>query len=256
MPDSTPFPPLPLPQPPALTRLDMVAYLLRCKEENATLAVYKGDTEDDFCVVIDEERKLLIRGNCTGYTVGAERLGVLSTFGNAQTTGQLEQLVATAAGNAGSPLPAKPTRARLSASKPASNAATLSGLIGSSEVQAIFDPYLDNRALCVLLDILSFGAAVSSNLRLLACKKQAQGSIPRLTKTFVADWFKERGIAAGETRLMADGEHRRFILLSGGQSLLLGMSLNSIAKNEAIRLEPDVEDRRHFDTIWAAATAL
>jgi hypothetical protein len=107
-------------------------------------------------------------------------------------------------------------------------------------VQAIFDPYFDNRALSFLLDILSFGATVSGTLRLLACKKQAQRAIPRLTKLFVADWFKERGVVAGEVRLMPDGEHRRFILLGGGQSLLLGMSLNSINNNEAIPLEPDV----------------
>jgi hypothetical protein len=33
------------------------------------------------------------------------------------------------------------------------------------------------------------------------------------------------------------------------------MSLNSIAKNEAIRLEPDTEDQVFFDGVWAA-TAL
>ncbi len=55
---------------------------------------------------------------------------------------------------------------------------------------------------------------------------------------------------------MAQKEHRRFMLLSGGRSLLLGHSLNAIHKNEAIRVESDVEDRAFFDSEWAAATPL
>jgi hypothetical protein len=46
------------------------------------------------------------------------------------------------------------------------------------------------------------------------------------------------------------------MLLSGGRSLILGMSLNSIAKNEAVRLEADTEDRAFFDSVWAAAAPL
>jgi hypothetical protein len=64
----------------------------------------------------------------------------------------------------------------------------------------------------------------------------------------------ERGVTGGEARLMPDGEHRRFILLSGGQSLILGMSLNSIAKTEAVRVEPDTTDAPFFGSVWSAAT--
>jgi hypothetical protein len=46
------------------------------------------------------------------------------------------------------------------------------------------------------------------------------------------------------------------MLLSGAQSLILGMSLNSIAKNEAVRLEVDAEDHTFFDSVWATATPL
>ncbi len=55
---------------------------------------------------------------------------------------------------------------------------------------------------------------------------------------------------------MPPSEHRRFFLLSGGQSLILGPSLNSIHKNEAVRLEPDAEGRAFFDGVWAAAGPL
>ena len=47
-----------------------------------------------------------------------------------------------------------------------------------------------------------------------------------------------------------------FLLLSGGQALLLGMSLNSTDKNEAARLEPDAHDRPFFESVWASARAL
>jgi len=70
----------------------------------------------------------------------------------------------------------------------------------------------------------------------------------------VDQWFKERDIPSGEIRLMPDGEHRRFMLLSGGQSLLLGMSLNAVAKNEAVRVEPDVTDAPFLDSVWSAST--
>jgi hypothetical protein len=43
-------------------------------------------------------------------------------------------------------------------------------------------------------------------------------------------------------------------LLSGGHSLLLGHSLNSLHKNEAVHVESDTEDRPFFDATWATAT--
>jgi len=107
-----------------------------------------------------------------------------------------------------------------------------------------------------LLDILALGPTASNSIRFLASEKLATGSKPQLTKTFVEQWFRERGVTAGEARLMPDGEHRRFILISGGQSLLLDMSLNSIAKNEAIRLESDTRDRPFFESVWGVARQL
>ncbi len=134
--------------------------------------------------------------------------------------------------------------------------ATISGLVGASEIQAVFDPYLENRSLISLKDILSFGGSISNNVRLLSGEKMTQGRVPRLTKTVVQAWFAELGLTAGEVRAMPSNEHRRFMLLSGCQSLILGMSLNSINKNEAVRLEPDNEDRPFFESVWAGAVSL
>ncbi|MFT4917740.1 MAG: hypothetical protein ACI8RU_000353 [Zhongshania aliphaticivorans] len=55
---------------------------------------------------------------------------------------------------------------------------------------------------------------------------------------------------------MPSNEHRRFLLLAGGQSLILGHSLNAIDKNEAVRLEQGQQDKTFFDQMWATATAL
>jgi hypothetical protein len=54
--------------------------------------------------------------------------------------------------------------------------------------------------------------------------------------------------------LPEDGEHRRFLLLDGGMVIILGPSLNSLRKNEAVSIEDDREDRPFFDRQWQAAT--
>ena len=99
---------------------------------------------------------------------------------------------------------------------------------------------------------------MANDVRLLgsACKTQ-QGDVPKFTKAGVEAWLKQLGID-GEVRVMAsNNEHRRFMLLSGGQSLILGPSLNAIHKNEAINLElDDSVDRLFFDKMWETATPL
>jgi hypothetical protein len=83
-----------------------------------------------------------------------------------------------------------------------------------------------------------------------------KASRPRLTKTFADDWFNQDGVAAGEARLTPAGEHRRFILMNKGQSLFLGMSLNSTDKNETARTDTDTADRPFFESVWAGAKPL
>jgi hypothetical protein len=105
--------------------------------------------------------------------------------------------------------------------------------------------------------ILSFGSCtVANGVRLLGSSATISGGIPRFTKRGVDAWLQELGIS-GEARLIAaKSEHRRFLLLSGGHSLLLGQSLNAIHKNEAVRLEVDAEDRPLFDRTWSTAMPL
>lgn len=146
---------------------------------------------------------------------------------------------------------------RLAADTPASNYSTISSLIGGADVEAVFDPYLENSSLTTILEILSFGSGgVANGIRLLGSTKKLTGRIPRLTKTGVDAWLTERGVS-GEVRIMAaDDEHRRFLLLSNGKSLILGPSFNAIHKNEATHVEPDTEDRNFFEGAWQNASLL
>lgn len=129
-------------------------------------------------------------------------------------------------------------------------------MVGARKVEAVFDPYLTNGALATLPEILSFGSGeVAAGVRLLTSSKMNQGQVPRFTKAGVDAWLLELGVT-GEARLTPDSEHRRFVLLSGGQSLILGHSLNAIDKNEALRLEADSDDRAFFDAMWSQATPL
>jgi len=247
-----PFPPYPGNR---LSRDDVVVYLLS-GQANGWCRAFQGADSLQFILTVDDDKKISVTLKEGAWHVMAERIGGLELAGRAETLPQLEQALSQAAAYHGQSWQQKRTTGRLSAQTPATNLATISGLAGNAEFQAVFDPYLSNKALATLLDILTLGPTASNNMRFLACEKMATGNWPQLTKTFVEQWFRERGVTAGAARLMPDGEHRRFLLLSGGQSLLLGMSLNSIAKNEAVRIEPDTTDRLFYESVWGAARPL
>lgn len=97
-------------------------------------------------------------------------------------------------------------------------------LIDKATIKAIFDPYLDNKALDNLINLKSIGASISLNLRLLTSKKN------RLKKSHI-DLFSQSLAGSNDFRCVTSGNpHRRFILLNNGCSLILGCSLNDISK--------------------------
>jgi len=242
---------------PGLTRDDVVSYLLDCKERGWCQEVYEEpDSKNKLVMRLAVHKDIFIRPYAASTWDVLHWSGQFARVGYASTLEQLEQHVKAAARLYGVNWPEKQTSARLQAGTPATNIGKISGLIGGAEIREVFDPYLDNAGLTTLLDILSFGGTLANNIRLLSSPKMTQGANPKLTKSLVTAWFNERGITAGEVRLFAGKEHRRFMLLSGGQTLILGMSLNSTDKNEAIRLEPDKEDRPFFDDEWAKAAPL
>jgi hypothetical protein len=252
MTESSPFPRVPQA---SLSRDDVVAFLLQCMADGHT--VYQGGGENAFILSFDDARIIIVLERPgRRWEVQYERLGMPVTAARPQTFAELEQGVAQAALLLAKPWPHRPTTGRLAEATPATNYRTISQLVGSAQVEAVFDPFLENSSLTTLIDILSFGnGGVSNSLRLLGSTKKTGGAIPKFTKVGVDAWLAQLGVT-GEARVMPPTEHRRFMLLSGGRSLILGHSLNAIHKNEAVRLEPDADDRAFFDGVWKTAVPL
>ena len=138
--------------------------------------------------------------------------------------------------------------------EPDENLKKLVKLINAATIEAIFDPYFENEALNNLAKLKGFGASISSEIRVLTSSeviKPRKSKAPRLSKAHEEKTFQALS-TVGEIRLI-DEEHRRFILLSGGVSLIIGMSLNQFSKNEAASLESDRDDRAFFDSQWSSA---
>ncbi len=246
------FPTLPRP---SLTQDEVIAYLLRLKVDGQDI-FRQGDSDSTFIIKLNELDTIRV---IAGANVQVEwrRCENVGTQYNVSSVSQLEQavseLVRIATGHSW-PLPR--TSGRLYENTPAMNYLTISQLVVSSKIETVFDPFLENSSLATLIDIMSFGGGeVAAGVRLLGSTNKAAGPTPRYTKAGVDAWLTQLGVT-GEGRVMAQKEHRRFMLLSGGRSLLLGHSLNAIHKNEAIRIESDVEDRTFFDSEWGMAATL
>jgi hypothetical protein len=244
----------------ALRRKDVIAYLVEAKAQGWCLEVFMWE-QDGFAIVLGEDKEIYVRPDrITGGYVALSYAtpGTLTIAGTARNLNQLAKALDQAAVWVGANWPAQPTSARLAASAPASNFQKISSLIGASSIEAVFDPYLDNQGLASLSTIASLGGSIADGVRLLSSShaQAPRRGAPRLTKTFVDAWLAELQIS-GELRIVSSpGEHRRFMLLGGGRSLILGPSLNSLAKNEASHVEADGQDRPFFDAQWSAATPL
>jgi hypothetical protein len=251
---NNPFPIYEKAQEEPLARESVVNYLLRINAQGQVVQV-DGDA---FVLPIDTG-EVRITPTDGLWRVSKTSNRVLNTYGDVSTEVELDRLLRLTVG-APEEWPAMPRRGRLSAKTPASNYATISSLIGGGQVQAVFDPYLDNQGLENLTRILSFGQGSALNgVRLLGSSATLVGGAgkpPRFTKAGVAAWAAQLGIQAEARVLTQKGEHRRFLLLDGGRPLILGPSLNSLHKNEAVAIEDDKEDRPFFDTQWSQAALL
>ena len=252
MTDGNEFPTFPQSQ---LSRQEIVNYLLEQKRRG--YEVYQDpQLLNKLILVLNETHRInfIIGAGCQ--VQGVEYSNDISYI-NVSTMAELRSAVDKIAQSlVGMQWKSGATRARVSQDKPASNYASIANLIGSSSVLAVFDPYLENKSLTTLMDILSFGSGtIADGVRILSTKKTITGQVPRLTKIRFDAWLRQL-VINGEIRTMQPSEHRRFMLLSGAQSLILGHSLNAIHKNEAVRIEPDTEDRVFFEGVWVAATPL
>ncbi len=193
------------------------------------------------------------------WRVQSTTLGILSTYGDATNGVELHTLVANASGRRLA-VDQPPARGRLAADTPATNYRTISRLIDSAKIVAVFDPYIDNSALEQLVHIVSFGnGSFAADVCLLGSTAKTSskpGTPARFSNAGVTVWAAQLGIRAEGRYLPKEDEHRRFLLLSGGRSLLLGPSINSIHKNEAVSVEDDREDRPFFEAKWGSANVL
>jgi hypothetical protein len=157
----------------------------------------------------------------------------------------------------GAAWPNRPTSGRLKADTPATNYRTIGQLIGTAKVTAIFDPYLDNKTLEELRVILSFGdGAVADGVRILGGIAKSQGKSPTFTPAGIAAWLEQQGINGEARTFPAQTEHRRFFLLSDGNTLVVGHSLNAPHKNEAVRTEASTDDQPFFEEVWNSGQPL
>ena len=252
MPPQSDFPTLPQSR---LSREDVVNYLVEQRQrgyqvfqhpQHGHILILVLDDAHQIKFVIGDECQL--QGEVHGQPFDIANVSNMAALRNA-ADGMANRVLGAGWSSA-------PNRARVAQDTPATNLASISNLIGGAAVEGIFDPYLENRSLASLIDILSFGkGSVANGIRVLSTAKTTGGQVPKLTRVGFEAWLTQLKIK-GEIRVMPSSEHRRFILLSGGQSLLLGQSLNSIHKNEAVRLEPDTQDRAFFDQVWTQAKPL
>jgi len=236
-----------------LTRNDVESYLSQLA--NNGYSVYKQI--ESYVIELDPSRTINVDPNGDLWNVGYIVTNIRSTVGSAMNVQELRELLDKSARQVGHDLSQPPSTGRLVDGAPINNYQTISNLLGGADVEAVFDPYLDNASLAMLVTILSFGSSsVANDVRLLGSSRTTGGAIPRFSKVAVDAFLAQLGIR-GEARIMSSTtEHRRFLLLSGGRSLILGPSLNAIHKNEAAHIEPDTQDRPFFDTQWSSAQPL
>ncbi len=138
--------------------------------------------------------------------------------------------------------------------EPASNIGRLRALIGDSLVEAVFDPYLDNKGIETLLTLHTLGVAYAPSLRLLGSAEKAG----RLwTASYTQAFLTEVGASAGAARHQpCKGHENRLLLLGGGDIVAPGCSLNNLNVDERPHRDADKGARAAFEAWWGRATTL
>ncbi len=232
-----PFPSRPISS--SLSREDVIGYLLEVAKQGWN--VYADD--DSWVIDIDDCQQISIRQHGSSWHVQPRDSRTTRQFvpGTAINLTQLRACVDPRLGQT------RPSTARTREGHPASNLSKISQFVGSAKVLAIHDPYLNDAGLDNLRAVANLTNCIAPDIQLLTSSSGTQ----KLSKVFVTAFFSEFNCTSGEIRKIVTGKpHRRFFLLSGGQSLIIGMSLNNVDKNEVIHVEPDTEDRIFFGEQW------
>ena len=235
---------------------DLTSYLLELQGMGFNIYQVPNST-NRFEIVINESYNLKCSYGNSKSQVQLCHFENMVKFLNVTSKIQLQSVISGFIKEVLGKFPSSSLSARLSSNQPSTNYKSISNLIGSSEIIAIFDPYLENSSLSTVINICSFGnGKVGNNIRLLGSSRKARGTNPTFTQAGVFSFFTETNVTGSAKVMNSNTEHRRFILLTGKKSLILGHSLNSIHKNEAIRVESDADDLIFFNEMWVNADAL
>lgn len=154
---------------PSRATADVIAYLSPYRQRG--WEVYRGDADDQFIVRLDDNLKLFIEvvQNRWRVSTGLATNESLSVWAHPENVAELEAAIQKGvhyATSGGLKLEwfTGPTKARLVATQPASNLSRVVALARSSEVVAVFDAYLDNKGLEVLLDLATLGRRLRRHL--------------------------------------------------------------------------------------------
>jgi hypothetical protein len=152
----------------------------------------------------------------------------------------------------GGPPPATSVRTRRGES--AHNVIRVADLIlkTKAKIEAVYDVYLDDAGLRMFSTLARLSRAASPRVRLLTSGEGAK----RMNPGFAMQLLRELGCPQAEIRQTSSKGHEgRFLLLSGGRTVRLGMSLNRFDTNDAahVDVEGDREDRALFESEWARA---
>lgn len=131
--------------------------------------------------------------------------------------------------------------------------------IGADQVQAAFDPYIENRWLVILLDLQTLGVAVSDSFA--DADRNQNDAADKATSATHSVVLAGLDCTAPLEQLPArynpyEGHQRRFMLLSAGKSLNMGGSLTSMKAIEKVSVVSDTKDLPLFDGEWNRAAPL
>ena len=243
-------------RPPAsVSRDDVVRYLqeLEAKgwvvfEEADGLSIQSTETDMVHLAFNDSAGTCTFRGSSSAH-------GLTSTGPTVRNMDEFVEAMARA--RIGGPAPARSVRTRRD--EPALNVIRVADLIRNAQakVEAVYDVYLDDVGLRAFSTLMRLSRAASPRVRLLTSRHHGAKA---LNPQWAAQLLREVGFPQSEIRQMSNkkGHEGRFLLLSGGRTLRLGMSLNSFDTNDVghVDVEGDREDRELFEREWTGAQAV
>lgn len=236
--------------PSSLTQEHVIDYL---KEWLALGWEVLEEADGSFSIVIGPIQKIGIKHEIAGWVLSGGP-GTRRLVKQPHHPLELRMLVETMAREYGVSPQNPPKQVRLLYGSPVTNTGRLVSMIGASIIQAVYDVYLDDKAIFNLSILCNLGVSFSPNLRLLASDRTAP---KKLTDQFVSDFFKQSGCTQGKARYTAYTSHEnRLLFLDGGDIISLGGSLNNLNINERMHRVADTGEMQLFEKAWNTATLL